>query len=164
MSSSIVIRPAVLDDAARISELIRPLAEKFIAHEYSAVGAKNLLGSVTAEQIARRIDEGYRYHVAEEDGTMIGAIGIRDDSHVYHLFVAEGHQSKGIGRRLWETAKDDVRSRTSVERFTVNSSRFAIPFYRRLGFVETGPPQTMNEVLCFPMVRADSNIQRGDKQ
>jgi GNAT superfamily N-acetyltransferase len=160
MSSSVVIRAATHEDAAAISGLILPLAEKFIAREYSAIGARNLLDSMTFEQIARRIAEGYRYHVAEETGAMIGVIGIRDQSHVFHLFVAEDCHSKGIGRRLWETAREATRAGT--ERFTVNSSRFAIPFYRRLGFVENGPPQTLNEVLCFPMVWTSPTATSGD--
>jgi hypothetical protein len=151
MSSFVVIRAATINDAEDISLLIVPLAAKFIVHEFSAAGAKHLLDSMTAEQIARRINEGYRYHVAES-GTMIGAIGIRDDSHVFHLFVAEVCHSRGIGCRLWETARDETIARAGTERFTVNSSRFAIPFYKRQGFVENGPPQTLNEVVCYPMV------------
>lgn len=152
MSSPVVIRAATIDDAAAISGLIVPLAEKFIAHEYSATGAACLLDSMKPESIAKRIDERFRYHVAEADGAVVGVIAIRDDSHLFHLFVAEERHSQGIGRRLWETARDATVSRAGTERFTVNSSRFAIQFYERLGFVENGPTQTLNEVVCYPMV------------
>ena len=37
------LRQATVEDAVAISELIRPLAGKYIACEFSATGAKNLL-------------------------------------------------------------------------------------------------------------------------
>lgn len=153
--SAIAIRDATIDDAAAISGLIRPLAEKFIAQEYSAVGARNLLASMTPEEIAARIADGFRYSVAEMDGVIAGAIAIRNNSHLYHLFVAESAQGRGVARALWEAAREETLRRGNPGRITVNSSRFAIPVYERFGFVADGPVQTLNEVVYYPMVWVD---------
>ena len=46
-----VIRLATVEDARAISDLIRPLAERYIAHEFSPEGARNLLASMEPEAI-----------------------------------------------------------------------------------------------------------------
>ena len=88
-------RPATLADAESISALIAPLAEKYIAHEFSEEGYQTLLTSVTPDAIRGYIAEGFRYHVAEESGAVVGVVATRDDSHLYPLFVAERSQGRG---------------------------------------------------------------------
>jgi GNAT superfamily N-acetyltransferase len=146
------IRPATTDDAPALSRLIQPLARKFITFEFSAAGARTLLESMTAENFRDRIAGGFRYHVAELDGALAGAVGVRDNSHLYHLFVAQHFHGQGLGRLLWETGRDESLHNGNPGRITVNSSRYAVPFYRRLGFVDLNQPGSIPEVICFPMV------------
>lgn len=145
------IRKATIEDAPAISELIRPLAEQYIAHEFSPEGAANLLASMEPEAIEGYLASGYEYHVAEEEGELAGVVGVRDNSHLYHLFVADDFGGRGLARRLWGVARDACRQAGSVGEFTVNSSRFAVGMYRKLGFVETGPPETRQGVTSIPM-------------
>ena len=146
-----LIRLATLDDAAAISELIRPLAENYIAHEFSPEGAQNLLASMTPEAIRRYLNAEYRYHVAEAGDGLAGAVATRDNAHLYHLFVAESHQGQGLARTLWETAQRACQEAGHRGDFTVNSSTFAQAVYRKFGFVETGPPQAHKGVISIPM-------------
>ncbi len=94
------IREATVDDAAAISRLIRPLAEKFIAADFSPAGARNLLASLEPDAVAGYFESGYEYHVAEQDGLLVGVVAVRDNSHLYHLFVAEQFQRRAVARRL----------------------------------------------------------------
>jgi GNAT superfamily N-acetyltransferase len=150
------VRRATIRDAARISELIRPLAERYIAHEFSPEGAANLLASMETEAICGYFESGYEYHVAEEEGELVGVVGVRDNSHLYHLFVADESRGRGVARRLWQVARDACRRAGSAGEFTVNSSRFAVGMYRKLGFVEIGPPETKDGVTAIPMKLADA--------
>lgn len=44
----------------------------------------------------RYLTEGRcRYHVAESAGKLVGVVGVRDDTHLFHLFVAEGFHRRG---------------------------------------------------------------------
>jgi hypothetical protein len=43
------MRVATLDDSESISNLVHGLTEKYIAHEFSIDGAKNLLNSMKAD-------------------------------------------------------------------------------------------------------------------
>lgn len=147
------IRVATLDDAPAISRLVRRLLEAFVAYEFSDEGRSTLLASCTPESIAGYMRSAFRFHVAEVDGELVGAVGVRDDRHLFHLFVAETHQRQGIGRALWEVARNAAEKGNSGAGFTVNSSRHAVPAYRSFGFVETGPPEERHGVVSVPMRR-----------
>ena len=83
---------------------------------------------------------------------MIGVVATRDDRHLYHLFVAESHQRRGVARSLWELARRACVQAGSEGPFTVNSSQFAVEVYERLGFRATSGAMEMNEVVFVPMV------------
>ncbi len=145
------IREASPADAGAISRLILPLGEKFIACDLLPAGARVLLKSFQADSITGYFEAGYRYHVAEEDGRLVGVVGVRDNCHLYHLFVDEAHHQQGIARRLWKVAHQAAITAGNPGRFTVNSSPYAVSVYRRLGFVETGPAECSKGVVCIPM-------------
>lgn len=128
------IRLATVDDAGSISALILPLAEKFITHEFSEQGSRKLLGGMTPVAIRRYINSGFRYHVAEQSGRIVGVVATRDNSHLYHLFVAEPYQGRGLARQLWREARQACREAGNAGEYTVNSSRLAVGMYERLGF------------------------------
>lgn len=155
------IRRATIEDAHAISDLIRPLAEQYIAHEFSPEGAGILLASMDAAAIEGYFAAGYEYHVAEEDGVLVGVVGVRDNSHLYHLFVADEFRGRGFARELWRVARDACRAAGNVGEFTVNSSGFAVGMYRKFGFVETSPPETRNGVTSIPMKLTDAPRRRG---
>lgn len=149
------IREATIEDARAISDLIRPLAERYIAHGFSPEGAAILLASMDADAIEGYLASGYEYHLAEENGVLVGVVGVRDNSHLYHLFVADEFRGRGYAGELWRVARDACRVMGNEGEFTVNSSQFAVGMYRKFGFVETGPPETKNGVTSIPMKSVD---------
>ena len=150
-SQAMIIRPATIKDAEAISSLILPLVETFIAQEFSPEGQRNLVSSMEPGSIKGFFEAGHRYHVAEVEGRVVGVIGIRDNAHVHHLFVAEEFQRLGIARQLWDVAREDCLAAGNAGHFTVYSSRYALDVYRRFGFVEAGPPETKDEVTAIPL-------------
>lgn len=146
-----LIRPANVSDAERIAALIARVAGRFILPEFSAQGRERILAAHRPESIAQRMESGFEYHVAEAAGEIVGVVGMRDGSHLYHLFVAEEHQGRGLGRALWEHAKAQCLRRGRPAAFTVNSSRYAVPVYARFGFVVAAPEQEVDAVRFVPM-------------
>lgn len=134
-----------------MAALLEQLARRFITFEWSAVAQETFLRSNDRTGIAGHIAAGFRYHVAEADGKLIGFIGVRDNSHLYHLFVADDAQRKGVGRQLWKVAKAACDAFGNPGRFTVNSSNNAVKFYESLGFVRSAPQQERDGVLYNPM-------------
>jgi len=145
------IRKAVPEDSESISNLICDLVEKFIAGDFSSRGRDYLLNTMTAEAISQKIQTGYRYHVAEANGTLTGVVAVRDNNHLYHLFVAEQFQRKGIAKKLWQFAMKKCLSKGNTGEFTVNSSAYALDVYKKLGFVAQLGPKVKNGVVFYPM-------------
>ena len=152
------IRAALLTDSKDISELISGLSAKFITGEFSSVGRAHLLDTMTPQAIEKFIQSGYRYHVAEMDDNLVGVVAVKDNKHLYHLFVAEEYQRQGIARILWQLAMKECLNNGNTGEFTVNSSEYAQEFYERLGFVARPGPQIKNGVVFFPM-----SLQAGEK-
>lgn len=147
----IVIRCALREDAESISALIIATARKFILFEFSAQGQARFLAAHTVKEIERRMRAGFAYDVALYRGELVGVVGMRNSTHLYHLFVDEAHQRRGIGHRLWEHAKSRCLRGDHPGFFTVNASRFAVPIYERMGFTAVGPVQSAGGILFVPM-------------
>ena len=94
---------------------------------------------------------GYRYHVAEVDGQLVGVVGVRNNAHLFHLFVAELYQRQGIASNLWNVAMQACLDAGNPGKFTVNSSRYALGVYEKLGFVACSSPQEVNGIIFYPM-------------
>ncbi|HYE36463.1 GNAT family N-acetyltransferase [Methylocaldum sp.] len=145
------IRLATLDDAPGISALARDMTKRFIASEFSEEAARRLLDSMDETSIKSYIESGYRYHVAEENGELVGVVAVRDNRHLYHLFVSERFQGKGLAKRLWEVAKAASIGSGNPGVFTVNSSRYAVGVYEKFGFVRQSEAIDVSGVICIPM-------------
>jgi GNAT superfamily N-acetyltransferase len=146
------IRPATIDDAAAISALILGVSRFFTVHP-DGEGAEEFLAGVSPEAIAGYLaSPAYAYRVAEEeDGALAGVVAIRDNAHLYHLFVASAHHGRGLSRRLWDEAREAALRTGNPGEFTVNSSLYAIPVYERFGFQPTGPRVDTQGIAFVPM-------------
>ena len=145
------IRLAITKDAVEISNLISCLSKKFIAGDCSDNGALKLLSSMQSESILEYMRDGYRYHVGELDGLIVGVVATKNNSHLYHLFVSESEQGNGYSSLLWETAKNACVAAGNKGGFTVNSSLNAQEVYKCWGFKPTQGRRESNGVIDVPM-------------
>jgi N-acetylglutamate synthase-like GNAT family acetyltransferase len=145
------IRVAQKKDAHDISKMLVMLTEKFIAVGFSEAGLASMRDSMKPEAILNYIEIGYRYHVAEIEGKIIGAVATRENTHLYHLFIEESHQGKGYSRELWEVAKSACISAGNDKYFTVNSSLNAQDVYKSWGFIPISGIRETNGVKDMPM-------------
>jgi GNAT superfamily N-acetyltransferase len=152
-------RVAEVGDSERIAALIRELAEKFILCDFSAEGKSRFLSDHTSMRMADRIRAGFHYRIAEFDDQLVGVVGVRDWAHLYHLFVAEKFQGRGLARALWEQAKAECFERGNPGTFTVNSSKNAVPVYEKFGFVATSSAQEAGGVQFVPMKLDASGLE-----
>jgi len=130
-----IIRKAKHNDIDEISLLITPLVIKHILPTCSKEGGQLILKSMAPNCISNYFDAGYEYHVAELNGEIIGVVGIKENAHLYHLFVADSQQGKGLSRTLWELARDACLANGNQGKFTVNSALNAADVYLKFGFV-----------------------------
>ena len=163
---AVAIRAGEAADAESISMLVLELAERFVLPEFSSEGRERFSTAHTPAAIAALMESGYRYHVAECGGELVGVVGICGPSHLYHLFVAADMHGRGLGRRLWEVARVDWPASSGPRTWTVKASRYAVPVYERFGFVATGPLQAKGGILIVPMELrepADERVMTGDR-
>lgn len=145
------IRAATVADAEEISALIVELSAPFYTSP-TREGAEPFLASISAEAQRGYLAAGnFSYHVAETDGRLVGVVALRDNAHLFHLFVAKPLQGTGLSRRLWNIVKADALATGNPGQFTVNSSLIAVPVYEQFGFVRKGEVQYVHGISCQPM-------------
>ncbi|MFT7306469.1 MAG: GNAT superfamily N-acetyltransferase [Candidatus Azotimanducaceae bacterium] len=145
------IRMGCVQDSDAISLLLTRLATKFIVSGFKEEGRSNLLNSMTVPAVQCFFEDGYRYHLAEVDGQIIGVVGTRDDVHLFHLFVDERFQGQGISSKLWAIAQAACLAGDNPGYFTVNSSLNAQAVYLGWGFSPIGGIREGGGVRDMPM-------------
>lgn len=143
-------RPATADDAPAISALIHAnLAHLTI--DPAGAGAERFLAFVSPQAIRGYIESPtFRYRVAICENALAGAVAIRNGSHLYHLFVLPGRQRQGLGRQLWQHARQALFDPAATT-LTVNSSANAVPVYESFGFQVSGARVEHHGVAFVPM-------------
>lgn len=143
----------LIDDAdiSAVAQLLRSLAEEFFLNESEADAASAFAREHNEDGIGRLIHAGMVYHVAEINGQIAGFIAVRDNKHVFHMFVDKAHHGQGIARAMWDAARTRAIEVGNPGVFTVNSSNFAVPVYEAFGFVRTAPTQCTNGIYYNPM-------------
>lgn len=156
------IRVATPADAEQISSLIIDLSTPFYTSPTRA-GAEPFLASVNAEAQRRNLSaSNFLYYVAESNGQLAGVVALRDNAHLFHLFVASSLQRTGLATRLWNIVKAEALAAGNTGQFTVNSSLNAVPVYERFGFIRTGEVQQMHGISFQPMqLQATPEAGRG---
>lgn len=145
------IRKANHQDISNISALILTLAEKYILPNCTIEGGKSLLASMTSTSIKGSFNESYQYHISEDKGCLTGVVGMKNNSHLYHLFVSDSHQGQGLSRKLWEHARDQCLQKGNNGFFTVNSALNATNIYLKLGFTPAGEIRETSGIKDIPM-------------
>jgi GNAT superfamily N-acetyltransferase len=151
MEKQFNLRLGTADDASAISALILSL-QPYLTIEQDGSGAEEFLVSLSPDIIRRNLkDENYCYQLALDGDVLAGVVAVRDNTHLFSLYVGSAWHGQGIGKRLWEVARDRALARGNPGSFTVNSSAFAEGMYRRLGFTATGPVAEMHGIRFIPM-------------
>ena len=98
--------------------------------------------------------------VAESDGKLAGMIELRGDNHISMLYVDKAFHRQGIAEELVKNALREVSAGKQIsDDITVNSSRYAVPFYESLGFIQYEEEKSVYGVIHTPMLLFRSDIK-----
>jgi GNAT superfamily N-acetyltransferase len=136
------IRPCGEDELGDVLEIINAAAEAYRGvipddrwHEpYMDHG-----------ELEREIEAGVRFWGYEEDGELIGAMGIQsvgDVDLIRHAYVRPGRQRHGVGSALLQFLRE--RTSRSMLVGTWAAASWAIDFYRRHGFELASPERSVS--------------------
>jgi len=90
---------------------------------------------MTEEELKRQIDEGVQFWNYNEDGKILGVMGIqfkKDVTLIRHAYVRASERKKGIGSKLLEHLL--LIATTPVLIGTWADAKWAIEFYQKHGF------------------------------
>lgn len=125
---------------------------EFDAPMFSAEGIEHFREYISDSVLKRMFEAGSFQVIAAYSGTkIIGVIALRNDSHISLLFVDSRYHRRGIGRRLVAELSEYVRIKLKGGFLTVNSSPYAVEFYRRLGFQPLDHSLSENGITYTPM-------------
>ncbi len=151
MQSDFDIRLATLDDAPAMSKVIQSLSAHFLTHP-EGEGAETVLRSIEPAGIIDMIAApNFCHWVALANSHVIAVAGLRDNSHLYHLFVAQEWQGRGVGQALWRQVMSAALACGNPGEFTVNSTVTGQRVYERFGFTCTGPLTRRDGIAYIPM-------------
>lgn len=150
----IAVRPAYRAEWDDAMALAWRTFMQFEAGDYTHEGIESFQNFVTDSILYRMFLLGeYQLFGAYDNGRMVGMITLRCETHISLLFVDRKYHMKGIGRLLIDYISDYVLREEGHNRITVNSAPYAVDFYHRVGFTDTGAAQMNQGVIYTPMER-----------
>ena len=111
---------------------------------YSEQGIETFCNFVDNKEITK----SFKVYGAFEDNVLKGIIATdRRKRHISLFFVDKVSQGKGIGKKLMSVVIDDNENSF----ITVNSSRYAVPIYKKIGFIKTEEEKEQDGLKFTPM-------------
>lgn len=127
------VERAVIADAARISALVSELSRPFLMSPGGESEAP-FLAAISETVMRAYVSSGnFEYFIAGQESLLAGVVALRDNSHLFHLFVAKPFQRQGLGGQLWQVVKANALQSGNPGRFTINSSLNALPVCEKFG-------------------------------
>ena len=127
-----VIRESTASDAETILAIVNDAAQ---AYRGVIPADRWREPYMSRDELARETDDGVVFWVAEEEGRVLGVMGIQDKGDVAlvrHAYVATTTQRTGVGTRLLRHVETLVDKPVLIG--TWADASWAIEFYRRNGY------------------------------
>lgn len=111
---------------------------------YSEQGIETFCNFVDNKEITKP----FKVYGAFEDNALKGVIATdKRKRHINLFFVDKSSQAKGIGKKLMAIVIENNENSF----ITVNSSRYAVPIYEKLGFVKMEEEKEQDGLKFTPM-------------
>ena len=149
MSDELQIR---LADARDVAAIVRVINVAFRAAETFFIEGDR----ITAEILQPMLDKG-NFLVAEDAAGLVGCVYVelQDDRAYFGLLAVDpARQHRGLGRRLVDASENHARAAGCrvMDLRIVDLRQELPPFYRRLGYLETGtapfPAEIKSKLPC----------------
>ncbi|WP_098998948.1 GNAT family N-acetyltransferase [Fusobacterium polymorphum] len=96
----------------------------------------------------KKITKSFKVYGAFEDNVLKGLIATdRRKKHISLFFVDKGSQGKGIGKELMSV----IVNNNGNSYITVNSSRYGVPIYEKIGFIKIEEEKEQDGLKFTPM-------------
>jgi GNAT superfamily N-acetyltransferase len=146
---------AIINDAARVYRGVIP-ADRW--HE----------PYMPADELMKEASDGIVFWVAEEDGQVLGVMGIQDKGEVAlvrHAYTTPAVQRKGVGTRLLRHVESLAGKPILIGTWAAAS--WAIEFYRRNGFTlvsDSDKDRLLRTYWSIPARQIETSVVLADRR
>ncbi|MGL5315554.1 MAG: GNAT family N-acetyltransferase [Peptostreptococcaceae bacterium] len=132
--------------------MVMDVFNEFNGPDYGKMGIETFKRSIIESNIFRnRLVTGDQVmYVAYHEDILIGVIAISARNHISLLFVHRNYHNLGVATNLFNTLLKELKFKKGVT-IKLNSSPYAIEFYKKLGFVTTDKEQAKGGIIYTPM-------------
>jgi putative acetyltransferase len=126
------LRPFLPDDVPLLAEIFRASIEELTEEDYSEAQRDAWASRADDEAFAKRLSEALTL-VAIMDGSPLGFVSLKDNTHIDFFFVHPAVAGQGVGAMLYDAIEKLATARGAV-RLTADVSDTAMPFFQKRGF------------------------------
>ncbi len=136
-------------------ELIWEVFNEYEAPDYEEMGVKTFQHFIEFHSMKEKMESGeMKFWGCYQNSYLVGVIAIRPKQHISLLFVRGRFHHLGIASRLVRIAIAAIRdSGPELPAVTVNSSPYAVGFYKAVGFEPLQEEQKKDGIRYTPMRR-----------
>lgn len=164
MTTTFNLREIRQSELVAVCNLVARTFNEFIAPEFSEQGIDEFFKYSNPRDFEKRSESGYSSMLAEYDDRIAGMIELKGRSHISMLYVEKTFHKKGVAKELIRAALSNLSLENHYDTdITVNSSRYAVPFYEKLGFIQFEEEKTIYGVIHVPMMVSYSKLMESLK-
>ena len=132
--------------------LVRNVFMEIDAPDYSETGINEVMNEmIESDEFKGLFKTGEQKMIgAVMDNRIIGVLSIGKNDHISLCFVDKEHHRKGIAKALFGELTARLK-KSGTKAVTLNSTPYAVPFYKAIGFEITGECIKKHGVLYTPM-------------
>lgn len=148
----ILVKPLSREHWNQAMSLAWYVFNEFDAKDYTERGIESFWEFITDNTLHRMFLLGsYMAFGAYDGNKLIGIITLRNETHISLLFVHPDYHKHGVGRQLMNCLCEYVKDEEGYNYITVNSAPYAVGFYHKLGFEDTGSEEVSDGITYIPM-------------
>lgn len=146
------IREIKAKEYAPAMKLVWQTFLQFEAETYTREGVKSFQEFIEDPLLQQMFLEGkYIIHGAFVEDEIVGVAGLRNFNHISLLFVKKQYHRMGIATGLLDSMIAFAKKAYREHSFTVNAAPYAVGFYHKYGFYDTGREREQDGVIYTPM-------------
>ncbi len=134
-------------------DLVWEVFLQFDAPDYEEMGIKTFQHFISTENMREKMRKGeMKFWGCYLNNFLVGVVALREGQHISLLFVRKQFQRLGIAARLLKMAIGDLSmAEPKIRAVTVNSSPYAVEFYKKMGFVPLAEEKRENGIRFTSM-------------
>lgn len=147
-----IVKNIEFNSIEKALKLVKKVFMEFDAPDYSQEGIDEFIEQIIEnKEFINKFKTGEQIMIgAFHDDKIIGVLAISIRNHISLLFVDKKYHRKGVATKLFNEIYSQLQF-NNLNKIKLNSSPYAILFYKKIGFVATDTEQIKNGIRYTPM-------------